>query len=156
MRLIGPNGEQIGIVSTIDALKRAEEAGMDLVEVAVEAVPPVCKIVNYTKILYDQKRKARDAKKKQKSLSMKEIKLRPRTDKHDLEFKLKHAEKFLSEGHKVKITMFFRGREITHKEIGKELFESAIEALKTVADTEPQNVRDEKMFSMVMVPKAHK
>jgi len=111
----------MGVLPIEKALALAEEEGLDLVEVAPEGNPPVCKIVDYSKILYDQKRKAREARKKQKTVEMKEIKLRPVIDEHDLQVKTRHIEKFIKGGHKVKITLVFRGREITHQDLGKNL-----------------------------------
>lgn len=156
MRLVLADGEQAGIVPLAEALEHAEKAELDLVEVAPDGAPPVCKIVDYSKILYDQKRKARDARKKQRLLDLKEIKLRPSIGEHDLDFKVNHAEKFLVEGHKVKMSMFFRGREITHQEIGRAVFDTVIEALKDVSEVDRNSVRYGKNFSMILTPKVHK
>jgi translation initiation factor IF-3 len=118
VRLIAEENEQLGIMETIQALNRAHEAGLDLVEVAPTSDPPVCRIMDYGKWLYEQKRKTREAQKKHQrhSATLKEIRLRPETDKHDLEMKLKHGREFLEKGHKLQFTMFFRGRQMLHRD----------------------------------------
>ncbi len=118
IRLIGADGEMIGVVSVRDGLKAAEEAGLDLVEISPGAVPPVCKVLDYGKYKYQVQKKQQEAKKKQKIIQIKEIKLRPAIDQHDLEIKLKAVEKFLDEGDKVKFTLRFRGREMAHQQLG--------------------------------------
>ena len=126
VRVIAENGDQLGVLSTFDALKRAEEAGIDLVEVSPMAKPPVCKLMDYGKFKYQQKRKAAEAKKKQQHVELKEIKFRPKTDVHDFEVKLKRLRKFLAQGNKGKVTVVFRGREIVHIDIGRDILNKII------------------------------
>ncbi len=131
MRLIGSDGEQLGVVTTEDAKERAYEEGLDLVEVSANADPPVCRIMNYDKFRYEQKKKQQEAKKKQTVVETKEIKFRPKTEEHDLNFKIKNIKKFLGQKNKVKITMRFRGREIVYAQsIGLEAMKSIAEALQ--------------------------
>ena len=119
-----------------EARRRAEESGLDLVEVAPQAMPPVCKIIDFKKILYEQKRKAREARKKQKQVEVKEIKMQPTIDPHDFETKLRHIRGFITHGHKVKVTILYKGRGITHTEIGEQLIEKMINQLADVAEPE--------------------
>ncbi len=130
LRVIDDKGAQLGIMSKWDALKEAELRGLDLVEVAPNATPPVCRIMDYGKYRYEQKRRAREAKKKQHVIVVKEIKLRPKTDKHDFEYKLKHIREFLTEGDKVKVSVVFRGREYEHPEFAYEMLKNIIESTK--------------------------
>lgn len=123
IRLIDENGEMIGVVSVDEGIKRARAAGLDLVEISPTAKPPVCKVLDYGKYKYEQQKKAHEAKKKQKIVHIKEVKLRPNIDDHDLEIKLKQVNKFLDSGDKVKITLRFRGREMAHQEIGMRLLD---------------------------------
>ena len=118
MRLVGPEGEMLGVVDTRDAMAQAEDAGLDLVEISPNASPPVCKILDYGKFKYEQQKKRNEARKKQKVIEIKEIKMRPNIDDHDYQTKMKAARGFLEEGDKVKFTMRFRGREMVHQEIG--------------------------------------
>lgn len=138
IRLIGPDKEALGIVSTQDALHRAREYGLDLVEIAPKANPPVCKIIDYSKLIFEESKKAREAKKKQHSTQLKEVKFRPRTDEHDYNFKVKHIKEFLEKGNKVKVTIQFRGREMAHKELGWELFKRIQKELEECGDFEQQ------------------
>lgn len=130
IRLIGANGEMIGVVPVREGLKAAEEAGLDLVEISPAAVPPVCKVLDYGKYKYHAQKKAQEAKKKQKIIQIKEIKLRPGIDMHDLDIKLRAAGKFLDEGDKVKFTLRFRGREMAHQELGMALLDKVKEKLE--------------------------
>lgn len=123
IRVIDEEGEMIGVMSPQEALKIARERGLDLVEVAPQAQPPVCRIIDFGKYQYEQKKRAHEAKKKQVVIEVKEIKFRPATDDHDYNFKMKHAKEILQEGNKVKATVRFRGREITHKELGMQLLQ---------------------------------
>ncbi len=123
VRVISDSGEQLGILPIEGALKAAEERALDLVEVAPQAEPPVCKIMDYGKYKYEQAKKLHDSRKNQKTVQLKEVKMRPGTDLHDYNFKLNHAKRFLSEGDKVKFTIVFRGREIAHTELGRALLE---------------------------------
>ena len=121
VRVIGEDGSQIGVLDTQDALQMARDAGVDLVEVAPDAKPPVCKIMDYGKYKYKQKKRTHQAKKKQHSVQTKEIRLRPKTDTHDYEVKLRNAQKFLMKGFRVQVNMLFRGREMAHKDLGRDL-----------------------------------
>ena len=121
MRVIDSDGAQLGVISVEQALAHAESKGLDLVEIAPTAQPPVCKIIDYGKFLYDEKKKAAEARKKQKMIVVKELKLRPKIEEHDYLTKKRHIEEFLGEGHKVKLTVRFRGREIVHPEMAQKL-----------------------------------
>ena len=129
IRVIDDNNEQLGVLTPQAALKIAEERGLDLVEVASTATPPVCRIMDYGKYLYQLNKKQHEAKKHQKNITVKEIKFRPNTDEHDYEFKKNHAMRFLQQGDKVKASVFFRGREIVHQAIGRALLERLVEEL---------------------------
>ena len=130
IRLIGENGEQLGIMSARDAMKMAKEAELDLVKIAPAAKPPVCKIIDYGKYRYEQARKEKEAKKKQKTIAVKEIRLRPGIESNDLNTKANNAIKFLKKGDKVKVELRFRGRELGHKDIGKEVMLKFIDIVK--------------------------
>lgn len=140
IRLVGADGEMVGVVSVREGLAAAEAAGLDLVEVSPNAAPPVCKVLDYGKWRYHEQKRIQEARKKQKIIQIKEIKLRPNIDPHDLSIKLKAVEKFLSEGDKVKFTLRFRGREMAHQEIGLELLRRVRETLgdKIKVDNEPR------------------
>ena len=129
VRLIDENGDQRGIVPTQEAMRIAAEAGLDLVEVAPNAKPPVCKILDYGKFKYDQEKKLREARKHQTQIKLKEIRMQPKIEKHDLAFKTKHVTEFLEEGNKVKVTIRFRGRELAHTELGKDVLERVLSML---------------------------
>lgn len=133
VRVIGEEGQQLGIMSSADALKMAEEAGVDLVKIAPNAKPPVCRIVDYGKFRYEQTRKEKDAKKKQKVIEIKELRLSPNIDTNDLNTKVNAARKFLTKGDKVKITLRFRGREMAHMASSKHILDDFAEALADVA-----------------------
>ena len=133
VRVIGENGEQLGVMSTRDALKLAEEAGVDLVKIAPTAKPPVCKIVDYGKFKYEQTRKEKEAKKKQKTVEIKEIRLSPNIDTNDLNTKTSAARKFLEKGDKVKVTLRFRGREMAHVQSSKRILDVFAEKLADIA-----------------------
>lgn len=152
MRLIGPDAEQLGILPIKDALQRSEEAGLDLVEVAPTSVPPVCRIIDYGKYRYEQAKKQHGAK--QKSAQLKEVKLRPFTDTHDLDFKMRHAKDFLAGGHKVKITVMFRGREMAHQEAGRSLLTRVVEQLAPTANIEQTPRMEGRNMNMLFAPKA--
>ena len=138
VRLTGAEGEQLGIVLTRDALKMAEDAHLDLVEVAPHARPPVCKIMNYGKYRYEQQKREKETRKKQKTIVMKEVKLRPGIEQHDLEVKTKAITKFIDEGSKVKVTIMFRGRELSHPEIAQSILESIIDKIDCVVERQPK------------------
>jgi translation initiation factor IF-3 len=153
VRVINPNGVQLGIMSPQEALQTAMSLGLDLVEVAPESNPPVCRIMDYGKYRYEQSKKAKDAKKKQTVIQIKEIKMRPKTDEHDLEFKMRHIEKFLKEGNKAKVTMIFRGREVMHTNLGRKLLDKLAEDLKDAAIVEQLPRLEGKNMVMILAPK---
>jgi translation initiation factor IF-3 len=150
--VIGADGEQLGVLSKQDALDLAAEAGLDLVEVASNANPPVCRIMDYGKFKYQQSKKAQIAKKKQKQIQIKEIKVRPKTDRHDLETKAKHARRFLGEGNKIKVTVRFRGREIVHPERGRMILEQLMELLKEDGTIETPASMEGRNMVMIVTP----
>jgi translation initiation factor IF-3 len=152
IRLISDEGEQIGIVSIDEARSRAEEVGLDLVEVAPDARPPVVKLMDYGKFKYEQARAAREARKKQHTIQVKEVKFRPGIEEHDYEFKTRHARKFLEEGNKVRLTMMFRGRQITHSELGLEVLERVKEDLSDIGKVESEPSFEGRVMFMVMAP----
>ncbi len=152
MRVIGPDGEQLGILEKHNAIAAAEDLGLDLVEVAPNADPPVCRIMDYGKYKYEQSKKAQVAKKHQKIIQVKEIKIRPKTDMHDLETKAKHARRFLSEGNKLKVTVRFRGREIVHIDRGRLVIDKLMEMLEDVATVEAPAKMEGKNMVMVLAP----
>ncbi|MCF6285966.1 MAG: translation initiation factor IF-3 [Candidatus Hydrogenedentes bacterium] len=127
VRVIGADGEQLGVMTPEDALVAAREDGLDLVEVAANSRPPVCRIMDYGKFKYEQKRRARESRKNQHTVTVKEIKYRPKIDKHDFAYKTNHVRQFLSEGNKVKITIMFRGREMAHPEFGRNILVKVVE-----------------------------
>ncbi|MSM38225.1 MAG: translation initiation factor IF-3 [Geobacter sp.] len=153
VRVIGPESEQIGILSLSEALALAAERELDLVEVSPTAVPPVCRIMDFGKFKYQQSKKLQEAKKKQVHVQLKEVKLRPKTDDHDLQFKVKHVKRFLEEGNKAKITMVFRGREITHTNIGQSILDRIAEELQDVAIIEVRPKMEGRSLFMIVAPK---
>lgn len=155
IRLIDEADNQVGVISTEDALSRARDAGLDLVEVSPNSDPPVCRIMDYGKWLYQQKRRTRESHKKtQKHVAtLKEIRLRPETDKHDLEIKVKHAQEFLEKGHKVQFTVFFKGRQMLHKEHGHELLGQISELLAELAKVERPSMMSGRRMTMMLIPK---
>jgi translation initiation factor IF-3 len=153
VRVIGTDGQQIGIISLDRAVEMAGEQDMDLVEVSPEAKPPVCKIMDYGKYKYERTKKQQDAKKKQKAFQTKEIKVRPKTDDHDLETKVKHVKKFIENNDKVKITLVFRGREITLKNQGQEVLDKVVEMTKDFAQIEQQPKFEGRVMTMLLAPK---
>ncbi|WP_409569116.1 translation initiation factor IF-3 [Kouleothrix sp.] len=154
MRLIDEQGAQLGIVSLREALALAEQRGLDLMEVAPNAVPPVCRIVDYGKFRYEQTKKDREARKNQKQAELKEVRLKPKTDDHDLDVKAKQARKFLLAGDKVKFTVRFRGREIFHPDIGREMLEQMAEDLRDVATVEQKPLMEGRALSLLLAPNA--
>lgn len=156
MRLIGDTGEQLGVLPTFDALKIARDRGLDLVEVAPTAVPPVCRLLEYGKFKYEQTKKEREARKRQKVITLKEMRLRPKIDDHDLEFKTRLIEEFLRDGDKVKVTVIFRGREITHADIGREILQKVAADLKNAAVVERAPLMEGKNLSLILSPVAVK
>lgn len=156
VRVIGEDGEQLGIMNTRDAVRQAREKGLDLVEVAATADPPVCRIIDYGKFTYENKKKASEAKKKQVIITVKEVKFRPGTDDHDYDFKMKHSRQWLQEGDKVKATIFFRGREITHRELGQQLLERLEKDLADVGEVEARPRMEGNQMFFVFTPKRQK
>ncbi len=152
MRLIQDDGEQIGIVSIDEARERAEIRGMDLVEVAAEARPPVVKMMDYGKYRYEEDRARRESRKKQHTIKVKEVKFRPGIEDHDYKFKVGHAKRFLEEGNKVKLTMMFRGRQVTHAEIGREVLFRVVEDLQELGKIESHPSMEGRVMSMVLAP----
>jgi translation initiation factor IF-3 len=150
IRVIGQDGEQLGVMAPEDALKQAEEVGLDLVEVAPSSRPPVCRIMDYGRYKYEQKKKS--GKGKGHAAALKEIKLRPRTDQHDLDFKLKNARRFLTDGDKVKVTVMYRGREMVHREIGRKQLDKVVELLGPIASVENPPRMEGRFLSMILVP----
>ncbi len=142
MRLVGPDGTQIGIVSLEEALDKADEYGLDLVEVAPQANPPVCRIMDFGKFRYELSKKERDQRKKQHVIHVKEIRLRPKTEEHDLLHKIRHAREFLEDGNRLKVTIMFRGREMAYKEFGYRLMERVQEELADIAKLEKGPVEE--------------
>jgi translation initiation factor IF-3 len=136
VRVIGPDGEQIGIISIQEALNLADQHGLDLVEVVPNSNPPVCKIINFGKFRYDQTKREKESKKASHTIKVKEIKIKPNIDPHDLETKMRHAREFLTKGNKVKMTLTYRGREMMHQEIGEKLVRKVIQDLEDVATVE--------------------
>jgi translation initiation factor IF-3 len=153
VRLVDQNGEMIGVVPTRQALTMAEEAGLDLVEVAAQAVPPVCKILDYGKFKYAEQKRRAEARKRQKVTEVKEIKMRPNIDKNDYDVKMRNVVRFLREGDKVKVTMRFRGREMVHQEIGMNVLMRVRKDLEEVAKVEQMPQLEGRQMSMVMSPK---
>ncbi len=152
MRCIGPEGEQLGILTIEQALRMAQENGMDLVEVSPLAKPPVCKIMDYGKFKYTEKRKQSEAKKKQVVVQLKEVKLRPRTEEHDYNVKIKKIREFLEEANKARVTVMFRGREITHRELGSKVLERVIADLKDTAVIEAAARMEGRQMFMILAP----
>jgi len=150
VRVISGDGEQLGIMSIEEAMRKAEEQGLDLVEVAAISRPPVCRIMDYGKFKYTQKKKQKGTR--QASQQMKEVKLRPKTEEHDYQVKLKHVTRFLSEGHKVKLTVRFRGREMAHKDIGLEMLNRIIKDAGDLAVVAAQPLMEGRMLQMVLAP----
>lgn len=153
MRVIGVDGEQVGVMATRDAIRLAQEKGYDLVEISPNANPPVCKIMDYGKYKYELSKKAKDAKKKQRSFHLKEMRFRPKTEDHDYTFKMKHIREFLSEGNKVKVFVEFRGREMTHKELGEKIIERLLSDLTGVGAVEQRPKFEGRSLTMIIMPK---
>ncbi len=153
VRVINDEGEQLGVIPTSEALAMAEEKGLDLVEVSPKARPPVCKIMDYGKYMYQLNKRAKEAKKRQHVTVVKEVKMRPKIEPHDYDFKVRHAREFLAAGDKVKMTVIFRGRELAHKELGRRLMERAIEDLSDAANVEVAIRAEGRSMVMVLAAK---
>ena len=157
MRLVGVDNEQLGVVSTHEALLKARALDLDLVEVAPTAAPPVCRIMDYGKFKYMQSKREQEARKKQTVIQVKEIKVRPKTDEHDLNVKIKHIRRFLEEGDKVKVTVRFRGRELTYaSQSGFEILKHVTESIADLSKIESPAKMEGKTMMMVVAPTAHK
>ncbi len=154
VRVIGDDGSQLGVMQTYEAKNIAKEKGLDLVEVNPKARPPVCKIMDYGKFKYEEKKKKNEAKKRQKLVELKEVKLRPKTDDHDIDFKVKHVRRFLEDGNKVKITVRFRGREITHPETAERQIQVILEAVTDMGSLEQTPRMEGRTMTAIVAPKA--
>jgi len=152
VQVIASNGENLGILNTNEAIAMAKEEGLDLIEIAPNAKPPVCKIIDMGKYKYDAQKKANKAKKKQKKIELKEIKLRPVTETHDYQFKIKNAQKFISKGDKVKFTIRFKGRELQHSHLGNKLMNKIKEDMQDIGKVELDPKFDGKQMIMVIQP----
>ena len=153
VRVIGADGAQLGVLDTSEALRIAEEGGLDLVEVSPKAMPPVCKIMDYGKFKYEDSKKRKDAKKHQSTVTYKEIKFRPKTDAHDLDFKVKHIRRFLSEGNKARLVVIFRGREIVHPETGQAMLKKVVELTQDIAMVEQPPMMEGRRMLMIISPR---
>lgn len=153
LRVVGPENEQIGIMSARDALALAEERQLDLVEIAPNGKPPVARIMNYGKYRYEQQKREKEAKKKQKTFTLKEVKLRPHIEDHDFYVKMKNATKFLGEGNKVKVTIMFRGRELSHPELGHNVLSRFADELKDLAVVEKAAKMEGRNMTMILAKK---
>ena len=153
VRVVAEDGSNLGILATDEALRRAQEVGLDLVEVNPKAAPPVCKILDFGKFKYEEKKKQREAKRKQTVVEVKEVKIRPKTDDHDLMVKVRAARKFLESGNKVKVTCRFRGREITHPERAQMQFEAFLAEVDDLANVEQTPLMEGKNMALVLAPK---
>ena len=153
VRLIDENGQQLGVVSSREALSMAVEKNLDLVKIAPQSKPPVCKIMNYGKYRFDQIKREKEAKKKQKTMEVKEVRLSPNIDDHDLNTKLKNAAKFLEKGDKVKVSVRFRGREMTHTDIGREVLNQFAQGISEVGSVEKAPKMEGRSMVMFLIPK---
>ena len=153
VRVIDPEGNQLGVITIQAALASAEEFGLDLVEISPNADPPVCKIMDYGRFKYEQTKKSQEAKKKQTTFQIKEIKVRPKTDTHDLEIKIGHIQKFIEKKNKVKVTVVFRGREITLTHMGRELLDKIAENTSGYAVVEQQSKMEGRIMHMTLAPR---
>jgi translation initiation factor IF-3 len=153
VRVIGPKGEQLGVMPTAQGIQAAEQNGLDLVEVAATASPPVCRIMDFSKYKYDQERKEREMKKKQRQFKLKEIRVKPNIEEHDYQIKLRHTLEFLQKKDKVKVSLFFRGREMAHKEFGKKILDKFVEDTAKVGQIEKGPIQEGRIMTMTIAPK---
>lgn len=153
VRLVDADGNMVGVVTLGAALSAAEEAGLDLVEVSPNAEPPVCKILDYGKFKYEEQKKKNEARKKQKTIDVKEIKLRPNIDEHDYDVKMRNAKRFLEDGDKVKVTMRFRGREMAHQDLGMNVLHRVRDQLEELAKVESMPRMEGRQMTMVLAPR---
>lgn len=154
VRVISSEGEQLGIVPVRDAINIAIQAGLDLVEVAPDATPPVCRIMDFGKYKYIQGKRVKEARKKQTTIQIKEVKMGPKTEEHDFQFKARHVKRFLEDGNKAKITIRFRGREIAHTDLGKKMLERMIKEMSDISAIEQPPRFEGKNLVMVLSPKS--
>jgi translation initiation factor IF-3 len=155
VRVVSAEGEQLGIMPTQQALETARSQDLDLVEVAPEAAPPVCRIMDFGKYKYTQARRLKEARKKQTTILVKEVKMGPKTEKHDFDFKVKHVRRFLEEGHKAKVTVRFKGREMAHTELGWKMLQKMVEAVADIAVADNNPRMEGRMLHIMLSPKAH-
>ncbi len=153
VRVVSETGEQLGVFSSREALRIAQERGLDLVEVAPHARPPVCRIMDYGKYKYEQSKREREARKKQKVVTIKEVKMRPNIDEHDFQVRAKRAESFLKDGDKIKATIMFRGREVVHADLGRKVLERLVEAVKDLCVVERPPRLEGRNMIMILAPK---
>jgi translation initiation factor IF-3 len=153
VRVVDQDGEQLGIMTKEDAQQHAEEKGLDLVEVAPDAKPPVCRIMDYGKYKYQQSKRLQQAKKRQTVITVKEIKLRPKTEEHDYQFKTKHVRRFLQDGHKAKVTIMFRGREMAHVELGRRILDRIAMDMQDISTVEQAPKQEGRNMSMLLGPR---
>ena len=156
VRLIGADGSQLGVVPTEEALSSARQSGLDLVEVSPTARPPVCKLLDYGKYKFEQEKRIRESKKRQRLTKLKEIRMQPKIDSHDLDFKSRHIKSFLDQGNKVKVTVRFRGRELAHTEIGRAVLDRVVELTREYAVLARSAQMEGRFMSMVLSPKSRK
>jgi translation initiation factor IF-3 len=152
VRVIDPEGKQLGILPIFEALRVAANFELDLVEVSPKSEPPVCRIMDYGKFKYQQQKKAHDAKKKQAVIHLKEVKMRPKTEEHDFQFKLRHIESFLKEGNKIKVTVVFRGRELAHPDLGRNMVSRIVEGIKEFGKVEQEAKFEGRNFVTILAP----
>lgn len=150
VRVIGEVGDQLGVMATQDAIKRAEEAGLDLVEVAPTATPPVCRIIDYSRYKYEQEKREKEARKKQKIVHIKELRMGPKIGEHDYQFKRRNLEDFLKRGDKVKVTMMFRGREMAHVDLGRKVLDRLASEISSIGEIEESPRLEGRIISMVV------
>ncbi len=155
VRLIGADGSQVGVVPVEEALQMARDAGLDLVEVGPDAKPPVVKILDWGKLKYEREKQAREARKKTHTVDVKQVKYRPNIDKHDFDIKTKRARKFLEQGKKVKVTIFFLYRQLRRPELGEDILDRVTEDLSDVADVETRGKLESRQMIMILAPKHH-
>jgi translation initiation factor IF-3 len=153
VRVIGADGSQVGIIPTHEALRLAEEQGLELVEVNPRAAPPVCKIMDFGKFKYETSKKEKASRRHQSTIVLKEIKLRPKTDRHDLDFKIEHIREFLSEGNKCKLVIVFRGREIVHPETGQAMLDRVVKSVTDIAMVEQRPMMEGRRMVMIIGPR---
>jgi translation initiation factor IF-3 len=156
IRVVGPDGEQLGILPREEALQKSRDMGLDLVEVAPKANPPVCRVMDYGKFRYQQQKRAHEAKKKQTVIQVKEVKIRPKIDEHDYQFKLQHARRFLDGGDKAKVSIMFRGREIVHRDLGRQLLDRFVEDTADIGEIESKPKMEGRNMTMVLAAKTSK